>query len=92
MSTAPWSCDCVLTVPQTQDLGKARESLIAAETSKQHLEERIQDFHRQLQGNDEKLAVYERRSTTVNGVVHHAPAGLNREEQLEAEVAELRWE
>ncbi|EIN12937.1 hypothetical protein PUNSTDRAFT_97919 [Punctularia strigosozonata HHB-11173 SS5] len=71
-----------------QELSKTRESLIGAETSKKHLEERVEDLSKQLQGNQEKLAVYERRSDGVPAQQMHA--GMSREEQLEAEVAELR--
>ena len=76
---------------QTQELSKTRESLIAAETSKKHLEERVEQLTRQLQGNEEKLAVYERRgSTVVNGITPRVDDDSSREQQLEAEVAELR--
>lgn len=50
----------------------------------------MEQLTRQLQGNEEKLAVYERRSSTVNGVAQHMNQDLSREQQLEAEVAELR--
>ena len=75
---------------QSQDLGKTRESLIAAETSKKHLEERVEQLTRQLQGNEEKLAVYERRASGVNGIAPRTDDDMSREQQLEAEVAELR--
>ena len=76
---------------QIGELGKTREALVGAETSKKHLEERGQELTRQLQGNEEKLAVYERRSTTgsVTGL-RSTDESLTREQQLEAEVAELR--
>ncbi|KAJ6584124.1 hypothetical protein DFH09DRAFT_1434376 [Mycena vulgaris] len=73
-----------------QEFSKTREALIGAETSKTHLEQRVEDLARQLQGNDEKLAVYERRSSIVGGIAQHMDQDLNREQQLEAEVAELR--
>ncbi|KAG6850340.1 hypothetical protein H0H93_014613 [Arthromyces matolae] len=73
-----------------QEHSKTRESLVSAETSKKHLEERVEELARQLQGNEEKLAVYERRSTTTNGVISPANTDLSHEQQLEAEVAELR--
>ncbi|KAF8347304.1 hypothetical protein F5887DRAFT_1175048 [Amanita rubescens] len=47
-----------------QGLSKTRESLISAETSKNHLEERVSDLNRQIQGSEEKPAVYERRPAT----------------------------
>ncbi|CCM06215.1 uncharacterized protein FIBRA_08460 [Fibroporia radiculosa] len=74
----------------SQEFAKTREALVAAETSKKHLEERVEDLVRQLQGNEEKLAVYERRATGVNGVAQRPDEDLTREQQLEAEVAELR--
>ncbi|EIM91325.1 uncharacterized protein STEHIDRAFT_152973 [Stereum hirsutum FP-91666 SS1] len=48
---------------QAQELSTTRKSLARAETSKSHLEEKVSDLSRQLQGNnsEEKLAVYERR-------------------------------
>lgn len=74
----------------TQELSKTRESLVGAETSKKHLEERIIELTKQLQGNEEKLAVYERRSSTVSGITQVVDQDMSREQQLEAEVAELR--
>lgn len=50
----------------------------------------MEDLTRQLQGNDEKLAVYERRSS-IGGLAHHMDQDLTREQQLEGEVAELRY-
>ncbi len=77
-------------IMQTQELGKTREYLIAAETSKKHLEERVEQLTRQLQGNEEKLAVYERRAGSITGVNPRTDEDMSREQQLEAEVAELR--
>jgi nucleoprotein TPR len=74
-----------------QDLSKARESLVGAETSRKHLQERVDELSRQLQGNEEKLSVYERRSTAVGAVSQGGDKDLSREQQFEAEVAELRW-
>ncbi|KAJ7600871.1 hypothetical protein C8J56DRAFT_1019894 [Mycena floridula] len=73
-----------------QELSRTRESLIGAETSQKHMEERIADLTKQLQGNEEKLAVYERRPGS--GHVHSSIANqdMSHEQQLEAEVAELR--
>jgi len=77
-----------------QELSKTRESLVIAETSKTHLEERIGDLTKHLQGNEEKLAVYERRSGTTTASAGSATTtvtqDMSREQQLEAEVAELR--
>ncbi|PCH39913.1 hypothetical protein WOLCODRAFT_88363 [Wolfiporia cocos MD-104 SS10] len=74
----------------TRELSKTRESLVGAETSKKHLEDRVDELTRQLRGNEEKLAVYERRASVVNGVAQHTDADMTREQQLEADVAELR--
>lgn len=37
-----------------------------AQTNRKHLEEKIEDLIRQLKGNEEKLAVYERRPEVAN--------------------------
>ncbi|KAI9449362.1 hypothetical protein BJY52DRAFT_1215953 [Lactarius psammicola] len=76
---------------QARDLQEARSSLVKAETTKTHLEQRVEELSRKLQGDAEKLAVYERRSLGVNGAAtHHVSAeGGSREDQL-AEVADLR--
>ncbi|KAK7048611.1 protein MLP1 [Favolaschia claudopus] len=71
-----------------QELSKTRESLVGAETSKLHLEQRVEELSRRLQGNDEKLAVYERRSSGT--IAQPMDQDLTREQQLETEVAELR--
>ncbi|KAI0058131.1 hypothetical protein BV25DRAFT_1919503, partial [Artomyces pyxidatus] len=55
---------------QAQELAKTRESLIGAETSKKHFEEQVQELTGRLQGDEEKLAVDERRPLTINGVAH----------------------
>lgn len=76
---------------QIEELGKTREALVGAETSRKHLEDRVQDLSRQLQGNEEKLAVYERRSATGSTAgARSTDESLTKEQQLEAEVAELR--
>ncbi|KAJ6508423.1 hypothetical protein C8R45DRAFT_1069158 [Mycena sanguinolenta] len=72
------------------ELSKTRETLVGAETSKTHLEQRVEELSRQLHGNTEKLAVYERRSTGVTGISQPMDQDLTREQQLEAEVADLR--
>ena len=76
-----------------ESLSKAREGLVEAETSRKHLQERVDELVKQVQTSEEKLAVYERRTTTItaSGSAQSASAteGTN-EEQLRAEVAELR--
>ncbi|KAI0081625.1 hypothetical protein K474DRAFT_1635534 [Panus rudis PR-1116 ss-1] len=74
----------------TQEYSEAREALARAETSKKHLEQQVEQLSRQLQGNEEKLAVYERRASGANNVTPRTDQDLSREQQLEAEVAELR--
>jgi nucleoprotein TPR len=66
-------------------------SLVKAETSKTHLEQRVEELSRRLQGDSERLAVFERRSSAVNGAAHHVGAeGGSQERQLDVEVADLR--
>lgn len=76
---------------QSEDQAKTREALVAAETSKKHLEEQVEQISRQLRGNEEKLAVYERRAPGAPAATSVTDDNLSREQQLEAEVAELRW-
>jgi nucleoprotein TPR len=51
------------------------------------LEQRLEDLGKQLQGNQEKLAVYEQRPGMAAST---ATGDTGREQQLEAELAELR--
>lgn len=74
-----------------EELSKARESLVGAETSRTHLQERVEELSRQLQGNQEKLSVYERRPSSVGGLPQSAANESAREHQFESEVAELRY-
>jgi len=55
---------------------------VEAQTSKRHLEEKVEDLSRQLKGNVEKRAVYKRRPSKQD---------ISREQQLETEVAPLRF-
>ena len=73
-----------------QEQAKTRESLVAAETSRKHLEDRVSDLTRELQGNLEKLAVYERHGTASGSPSTTAGAASGDAEGLQAEVAELR--
>ncbi|KAJ4482315.1 hypothetical protein J3R30DRAFT_3402901 [Lentinula aciculospora] len=70
-----------------QELSKTRETLVIAETSKVHLEERVGDLTKHIKGNEEKLAVYERRGGAQRSVEN---SEMSREQQLEAEVADIR--
>jgi len=54
------------------------------------LEEKVEGLTRQLKGNEEKLSVYERRPGP-EGVAQIVDQDASREQQLEAEVAELRF-
>ena len=65
-------------------------SLVKAETSKTHFEQRVEELSRKLQGDAERLAVFERRSSAVNGAAHVGAEGGSQERQLDAEVADLR--
>jgi nucleoprotein TPR len=48
------------------------------------------ELTKQLQGNEEKLAVYERRPGGSSSIFQAVDQDMSREQQLEAEVAELR--
>lgn len=50
----------------------------------------MEDLARQLQGNAEKLAVYERRTTGGSAAAPMPDPDMPREQQLEQEVADLR--
>ncbi len=66
---------------------------MAAEATKKHLQEKVDDLVKRLQGNEEKLAVYERRTGAPGSslaVPESTDENLPREQQLQAEVAELR--
>src|SRR6266550_5098014 len=65
-----------------QDLSKTRESLIGAETSKKHLEEHVSDLNRQIQGSEEKLAVYQRRPAADRGISNSLGQDTSHEQQL----------
>ncbi|PRQ70676.1 hypothetical protein AAT19DRAFT_10833 [Rhodotorula toruloides] len=65
------------------DYAETREKLVAAETSQQHLEQRVQDLVLQVEAKEEKLAVYEGRSAS-------GESSQSAEEQLQVTVADLR--
>ena len=72
-------------------MSKTREALAIAETSKAHLEERVGDLTKHMKGNEEKLAVYERRPPGATGPSSSPAVDQTQSEQdLKAEVAELR--
>ena len=72
------------------EFSTTRETLVEAQTSKKHLEQKVEDLAKQLKGNEEKLAVYERRPG-AGSTVHSVDQDASREQQLETEVAELRF-
>ncbi|KAH9480632.1 Protein MLP1-like protein [Psilocybe cubensis] len=74
---------------KSQECSTTRESLVEAQTSRKHLEEKVEDLAKQLKGNEEKLAVYERRPSAA-GAAQPVDQDASREQQLETEVAELR--
>jgi len=57
---------------------------VEAQTSRKHLEEKVEDLSRQLRGNVEKLAVYERRPGNLS---QPAEQDISHEQQLE-----LKWQ
>ena len=66
---------------QTGQLSQAWESLVGAETNKVHLQERVDQLTRQLQGNEGKLAMYERRTAGINGAAPAVEQDFPREQQ-----------
>ncbi|KAI0758624.1 hypothetical protein BC629DRAFT_1444031 [Irpex lacteus] len=73
-----------------EEYAKTHEALAVAETNKKHLNEKVEQLTRQLQGNKGKLAVYERCATGAQGAAQRMDEDLTHSQQLEAEVAELR--
>ncbi|KAL4250041.1 hypothetical protein ABKN59_004926 [Abortiporus biennis] len=73
-----------------QEYSYTREALVIAETSQKHLQEQVDQLTRQVQGNEEKLSVYERRPAGTASTAQRQDEDLSREQQLESEVAELR--
>jgi nucleoprotein TPR len=71
---------------QTSELASTKEALSVARTAQQHLEQRVADLTASVASKEDKLAVYEGRSTSGSA----ADANLTREQQLEIELAELR--
>ncbi|KAH7340679.1 hypothetical protein B0J17DRAFT_612069 [Rhizoctonia solani] len=68
-----------------EDLGKTRETASVAENSRAHLQERVDGLVKEAQSLREKLAVYEGRAPGAP-----MPEGLNREQQLEIELGDVR--
>ncbi|CAE6498266.1 unnamed protein product [Rhizoctonia solani] len=68
-----------------EDLSKTRETASVAENSRVHLQERVDGLVKEAQSLREKLAVYEGRAPGAP-----MPEGLNREQQLEIELGDVR--
>lgn len=86
---ASLSCSHHIT-SQTAAFSQTRETLVGAETSNKHLEERVDDLSKQKQAAEEKLSVYERRPA---GMTSPPPPGQTTgggERELQTEVADLR--
>ncbi|GAA5919237.1 hypothetical protein JCM1841_006512 [Sporobolomyces salmonicolor] len=73
----------------TTEHSSTRESLVAAQTSQEHLEQRVRDLVLQIETKEEKLAIFEGRSTAGT---EGGEAGRTVEEQLQVTVADLRNE
>ncbi|CAE6518386.1 unnamed protein product [Rhizoctonia solani] len=69
----------------SEDLSKTRETASVAENSRAHLHERVDGLVKEAQSLREKLAVYEGRAPGAP-----MPEGLNREQQLEIELGDVR--
>lgn len=67
-----------------KEVSATREQLIVAQTNEKHLNFRIEDLSRSVQGSSEKLAIYER------GVTGSGSHDISSPEELKREVAELR--
>ncbi|QRW27003.1 Nucleoprotein TPR [Rhizoctonia solani] len=68
-----------------EDLSKTRETASVAENSRVHLQQRVDTLVKEAQSLREKLAVYEGRAPGAP-----MPEGLNREQQLEIELGDVR--
>jgi nucleoprotein TPR len=60
-----------LVIDRTIDRGTWQDTRVARRCSRKHLEERAQELIHQLQGNEEKLSVYERMSLRPGKTGHH---------------------
>ena len=68
-------------------MSKTRETASVAENSRAHLQERVDGLVKEAQSLREKLAVYEGRASGAP-----MPEGLTREQQLEIELGDVRYE
>lgn len=76
----------------SEELAKAREDLAVAHNSVQHLTARSNELQKQNDSKDDKLAVYERRNTSSSASGTSAGTPLDREQQLQVEIADLKGE
>lgn len=58
--------------------------------TKKHLEEKFDDLTKRFHGNEEKLAVYGRRTGSSVVTSQSTDESMSQEQRLESEVAELR--
>jgi nucleoprotein TPR len=58
--------------------------------TKKHLEEKFDDLTKRFHGNEEKLAVYGRRTGPSVVASQGTDENMSQEQRLESEVAELR--
>ncbi|KPV73223.1 uncharacterized protein RHOBADRAFT_28975, partial [Rhodotorula graminis WP1] len=71
----------------TADHSTTREKLVAAQTSQEHLEQRVRDLVLQVEAKEEKLVIFEGRSSSGE-----TDTTRTVEEQLQVTVADLRNE
>ncbi|KAF9291277.1 hypothetical protein BGZ68_004593 [Mortierella alpina] len=68
----------------TAEYQSSRESLIEAKTSLEHTNAKVADLSKQIKSREEQLAIYQQ------GPAGSQPTGATREEQLQAQVSQLR--
>jgi nucleoprotein TPR len=71
----------------TSDYSSTRESLLVAQNSQEHLQQRVTDLVEQISSKEEKLAIYEGRTSTSGA---SADSNMTLEQQLQVEVIGLR--
>ncbi|KAF9575471.1 hypothetical protein EC968_003076 [Mortierella alpina] len=68
----------------TAEYQSSRESLIEAKTSLEHTNAKVADLSKQIKSREEQLAIYQQSPAGSQ------PTGATREEQLQAQVSQLR--
>lgn len=76
----------------TEEFSKIREEYAVAKTNVQHLASQNDELQKQVNSKDEKLAVYERKTTHSTSSSTSATTELDREQQLQVELADLKGE